>query len=146
MGLPRRRASIMPITTADEFIRLRTSDNPSEYLRAATDDAPAEVWREVIVRYPEMRRWIAHNKAVPTEILAILARDPSSDVRHSVARKNKLPAELMLELAGDENEAVRRAILYNKNAPIEVLRKLARDESADIAALARQRVAAAGAL
>jgi hypothetical protein len=88
----------MMIEDADEFIRLRRSENSSDYLRAANDNAPLEVWRDIIARHAEMRPWVAHNKTIPLEILAILANDPSSDVRHMVAMKNKLSPELMLLL------------------------------------------------
>lgn len=36
------------IITAEEFVRLRTSENMDEYLKAAWDDAPFDVWLEVI--------------------------------------------------------------------------------------------------
>jgi hypothetical protein len=130
------------IQSAEEFVRLRSSGNPAEYLRAATDEAPIEVWREVISNHHEMRSWVAHNKTVPLEILVILARDPSPEVRHTVATKNRLPAELMLEVACDTDQAVRQRIAHNKNAPADVLRKLAQDESPDIAAIAARRLAA----
>jgi hypothetical protein len=87
------------MNSAEEFIRLRTSGDPAEYLRAAREEAPVAVWREIIERHPDMRSWVAHNRTVPVEVLAILARDPSSDVRHSVAMKIKLPLELILDLA-----------------------------------------------
>ncbi len=113
------------IASAEEFVRLRRSEVPSEYLQAAHDEAPIEVWKDVIARYPEMRVWVAHNKTVPLEILSILAWDSDPDVRHSVAMKNKLPADLMLALAGDENESVRMAIARNKKVTVEALRKIA---------------------
>ena len=105
------------IRDAEEFIRLRTSANPADYLRAASEDAPLEVWHEVIRCHPRMRSWVALNKAVPIEILTILAGDPDPDIRCCVAMKNKLPKELMRKLAEDEDESVRERIAYNKNGP-----------------------------
>lgn len=61
------------IRSAEEFVRLRKSDQREEYERAANDSASIEVWRDVISLYPDMHRWVAHNKTVPIEILAILA-------------------------------------------------------------------------
>jgi hypothetical protein len=129
------------IRSAEEFIQLRASREPSEYLRAAHDEAPLEVWRDIVRRHPDMRSWVAHNKTVPVEILAVLARDPSPDVRCSVAMKNKLPSDVMLELAGDEDESVRERIAYNKNAPVPILRKLAVDKVHRVAEIAQSRLA-----
>ena len=42
------------IESADEFRRLRESDDPAEYLRAAHEPARLDVWREVIARFPEL--------------------------------------------------------------------------------------------
>jgi hypothetical protein len=131
------------IKSADEFIHLRTSGDPAEYNRSAHDEAPIEVWREIIVHRPDFRSWVAHNKTVPVEILAILAHDPSAEVRHCVAMKNKLPRELMIELADDVDQTVRQRIAHNKNAPIEALRKLTTDEVRDISEHAKARLAAA---
>jgi hypothetical protein len=129
------------IRSAEESIEMRTSSNPSEHKRAAHDEAPVEVWRDIVERHPYMRSWVAHNKTVPAEILALLARDPSSDVRCSVAMKNKIPPELMAALAGDEDESVRERIAYNKNVPVHVLRKLATDKVHRVAEIAQSRVA-----
>jgi hypothetical protein len=61
------------IRSAEEFIRLRTSEDAADYLRAATDDASLEVWQEIITHHADMRSWVAHNKTVPVEILWVLA-------------------------------------------------------------------------
>lgn len=132
------------IHSADEFISLRTSEDPADYLRAATEDASLEVWQEIITNHPEMRSWVAHNKTVPMEILSVLACDPHTEVRFSVAMKNKLPSALMLQLATDDDEAVRRRIACNKNAPVETLRSLAADRCEDIAVIAQKRLAEFG--
>lgn len=66
--------------TAKEFVRLRLSEDSADYLRAA------------------------HNKTVPIEVLAILARDPDARVRRWVATKNKLSPEFMMALAADEKQ------------------------------------------
>jgi hypothetical protein len=134
------------INSADEFIQLRTSSKPSECLRAASDKAPVEVWHEIIDRHPHMRSWVAHNKTVPAEIVAILACDQDSDVRLSVAMKNRLSSELMRQLASDEDESVRRQIVRNKNTPTEVLQILAADTLSDIAEVAPKRLVTAGIL
>lgn len=77
----------MMINSAEEFVRLRLSDNMEEYLKAAWDEAPFEVWLQVIETYPEMREWVAHNKSIPIEIKEILADDADERVRFNVATK-----------------------------------------------------------
>ena len=115
------------IRSAEEFVRLRTSTRPEEYHQAAHGEASTTVWIEVIERYPEMRSWVAHNKTVPTEILAVLASDPDPRVRCVVADKRRLPVELFRQLAGDPDEAVRARVAYNRKVPSGLLELLAAD-------------------
>ena len=115
------------IESAQEFIRLRTSENPDEYNRAAHDSASDVVWREVVAEYPEMRWWVAHNKTVPVSILELLHIDSSADVRCMVARKRKLPEQLQRALAADSEASVRHALACNAKASREVLQTLASD-------------------
>jgi hypothetical protein len=75
------------IESADQFVLLRTSEDPELYQKAATDSATEETWREVIERYPEMRIWVARNKTVPSSILEVLSHDENADVRYTVAMK-----------------------------------------------------------
>lgn len=117
------------INSAEEFVRLRTSDERGEYEQAAYDSAPLEVWRDVIRRYPEMRKWVAVNKTVPLEILSILAKDEDVDVRWMVAMKRKLSAELFELLSRDSDETVRVRIVFNRKTPIEIIERLAEDPS-----------------
>jgi hypothetical protein len=98
------------IESAEEFVRLRSSEDPEEYGLAAIEPAPEAVWLEVIARFPEMRPWVAHNKTVPLSILKILADDEDADVRAAVASKRKLSDELFIRLARDTDEGVRARI------------------------------------
>ena len=75
------------IESAEEFVRLRSSEDPAEYNRAAHDSASVSTWLDVIERYPEMREWVAHNKTVPLEILEQLRNDPDERVRWMVLKK-----------------------------------------------------------
>lgn len=129
------------IESADEFRRLRESDDPGEYRRAAHDSAPSEVWRDVIARFPELREWVAHNKTVPHEVLAELASDPDPRVRWTVAAKRKLGPELQLRLAADPDEGVRQRIAWNARATRAALERLADDPWAVVAEHARARLA-----
>jgi hypothetical protein len=130
------------IETAEEFCRLRTSDDPAEYQRAAHDEAPEAVWREVVVRFPEMRFWVAHNKTVPLSILETLVDDPDGRVRFMVASKRTLPERLQLQLARDADEGVRRALAANAKATPRTLGLLATDAIAEIRDKATARLAA----
>jgi hypothetical protein len=117
------------INTAEEFVKLRTSDKPEEYLRAVSEVADLSVWLEIIHRYPEMRTWVAHNRTVPPEVLNVLARDADPAVRLAVAMKNKLSNDLFFLLASDADDGVRQRISCNKNAPHDVLKLLAQDRN-----------------
>lgn len=128
------------ITSAEEFVRLRTSKNPEEYLRAAWDDAPLDVWHEVIQNYPDMSFWVAQNKSVPVEILCILASHPEEDVRSMVASKNKLPEELQLKLASDPELFVRQRIAYNKKATFKALQIISQDKDDELRAHVLKRI------
>lgn len=121
------------ISTAEEFKRLRESDDPAEYARAATEEAPIEVWNDVLIRYPEMASWVAHNKTVPAEILTVLACHESAHVRSFVAAKRSLPKELMLQLARDQDDAVRMSLVRNKRVSESALHVLADDRWQEVA-------------
>lgn len=105
------------IESAEEFVRLRCSDDPDLYLRATHESAPEHVWREVIEKYPKMRCWVAHNKTVPHSILEVLANDPDPKVRYFVAMKRKISPLLCKRLATDPDESVRLAIARNEKDP-----------------------------
>lgn len=128
------------ITSAEEFVRLRTSEDPAEYGRAASEEAALGTWLDVIARFPEMRSWVAHNKTVPLEVLERLVDDPDSLVRHTVATKRKLTPDLFYRLVLDEDETVRAALACNAKAPPTVLDRLRNDRSALVreAALSRR--------
>ena len=55
----------MTIESAEEFIRLRTSEDEAEYRRAASEEAPDQVWAALIEQHPEVRFWVAQNKTSP---------------------------------------------------------------------------------
>ncbi|WP_405174407.1 hypothetical protein MHI27_18255 [Paenibacillus sp. FSL H8-0261] len=130
----------MMINSAEEFVRLRLSDNMEEYLKAAWDEAPFEVWLQVIETYLEMREWVAHNKSIPIEIMEILADDADERVRFNVATKNRLPESLQMKLAKDIDSSIRKRIVYNKKATFRVLTILLNDDDEDIRVLAKNRV------
>lgn len=126
------------IDSAEEFVRLRQSENPEDYRQSAHDTASMATWLAVIDKYPEMRKWVAHNKTVPLEILAILAEDESYEVRRMVAMKRKLDITLFEKLANDEDEYIRQTIVTNAKVPLTILQKLAQDPSPEVREYALQ--------
>jgi hypothetical protein len=130
----------MAISSADEFIRLRNSQHSEEYLRAAHEPASTEVWIDVIERYPEARIWVAQNKTVPLDILAILAKDPDPKVRFMVAMKRKLTPELLEVLARDSDESVRERVARHRRTPRAVLERLANDPWEEVRSAVAERL------
>ncbi len=117
------------IDSADEFIRLRTSDSADEQYRATHDAAPVAVWLDVLARYPEFKVWVVNNKPIPNELLDLLARDDSEPVRRAVASRRKLSRQTFELLAGDVSENVRYDIAMNRKCPEDIATMLRRDPS-----------------
>jgi hypothetical protein len=128
------------ITSAEEFVALRSSTIKAEYDRAAMEEAPISVWREVIKNYPDYMRWVVHNKTVPLEILEELcSADPES--RRFVASKRKLSRNLFESLSDDSDSVVRCGVACNRKTPPDILEKLFLDEDEDVADAARRNFA-----
>lgn len=79
----RRSATLWGVTiySAEEFVALRSSQDPAEYNRAAHEQADLDAWQTVIRDYPDMRFRVAQNKTVPVSILTVLAMDQDPRVR-----------------------------------------------------------------
>jgi hypothetical protein len=129
------------IDSAEEFVRLRTSEGPEDYNRAANEAATVEVWKDVIRRFPDMKQWVIHNKQIQLEILELMARDTSASIRSCVADKRKLGAQLFEALSRDADEGVRARIAYNQKVPVEILQRLAADEAELVRQAAATRLA-----
>lgn len=129
------------ITSAEEFIALRSSTIKTEYDRAAMEEAPISVWRAVIKGYPDYMRWVVHNKTVPLEILEELcSSDPES--RRFVSSKRKLSRGLFESLSEDSDFVVRCGIACNRKTPPDILERLFLDKDEDVADAARRNFAA----
>ncbi len=124
------------IGSADEFVALRDSGIKAEYDRSALEEAPIAVWREVIERFPDHRRWVAHNKTVPVKILEELC-EFDADVRFFVACKRKLSYTLFQNLSKDVDTDIRIAISVNKKTPMDILESLFQDANEEVARAAR---------
>ncbi len=128
------------ISSAEEFARLRTSEDLREQERAGTEAASLDIWLKVIERFPNLREWVAHNKTVPLQILDLLARDSSSAVRFTVAGKRKLSPELQMVLAKDPESSVRHGLACNAKCETSVLKALAEDREPFVRAAAAERL------
>ena len=102
---------------AEEFVAFRTSTDAPDYVRALSEHASLATWLDVVQRFPAMRIWVAHNNAVPLEVLRVRARNPEETVRVRIAWNGKAPAEILDRLAGDESPLVRDAALQRLNRP-----------------------------
>jgi hypothetical protein len=124
------------IESAEEFVRLRDSEEKAEYDRSALEEAPVSVWRDVIFRYPSYRKWVAHNKTIPLEILEELCQY-EADVKIFVAMKRQLSNDLFVRLAADPSAVVRQQVAANKKVPLDLLKNLSLDLDEDVARVAR---------
>ncbi|MFC9498282.1 hypothetical protein [Streptomyces sp. NPDC056982] len=129
------------ITSVEEFIRLRDSEDPEEYNRSAWATLPLPVWWDLVRNHPDMRFWAAHNRTVPSEILAELIKDPDWRVRDRVASKRRCPPELLERLADDPHDAVRRLVAGHPHSPRSAVARLVDDRWPVIAQEARARLA-----
>jgi hypothetical protein len=128
------------IDSADEFVVLRTSEDPELYQKAANDSATEETWKEVIERYPDMRVWVARNKTVPSSILEILSHDDNADVRYAVAMKRKAGQDILQRLAQDPDESVRLRVALNPKTPKSILEQLLNDKWSRVVEEAKSRL------
>lgn len=117
------------IKSAEEFIRLRTSEIKEEYDRSANDNADISIWTEVIDKYPVYKEWVIYNKTVPIEILERLMLDNDPKIRSEVARKRKINDKIFLTLSMDKDENVRHALMCNTKLTIDELKQIKATDS-----------------
>jgi hypothetical protein len=128
------------IKSADEFVRLRTSELPAEYGQATHETADEAVWREVILRFPEMMEWVAHNKTISESIIRVLYDSGNERTRHALARKRRTPVDLLTHLANDESESTRLAVAMNPSVPVAILERLVNDPWIEVRRIAERRL------
>jgi hypothetical protein len=129
------------ITSVEEFIRLRQSEDPAEYNRSAWATLPLAVSWDLVRNHPDMRFWAAHNRTVPPEILAELIKDSDWRVRDRVASKRNCPSELLERLVDDPHDSVRRLVAGHPRSPRSAVARLVDDPWPVIAQEARARLA-----
>lgn len=129
------------ITSVEEFIRLRLSEDRAECDRSAWAPMPLPVWRELVREHPEMRAWAAHNRTCPPEILVELATDEDWRVRARVLSRRSCPPDLLQRLANDPHDAVRNTVATHPRSPRAAVALLGDDPWPVIAEAARTRLA-----
>lgn len=132
------------IESADEFVRLRSSEDPAEYRRAASEPATDAIWFEVLDRFPHMASWVAHNKTVSDVVITRLATHDDPRVKHTLAMKRRCPPAVLERLASDPDAGVRASVARNKKAPLEIIHRLAADPEPHVAGAAAAALAARG--
>jgi hypothetical protein len=132
--------SRITIASAEEFVRLQSSEIPEEQVSAAWAKASDAVWLEVIQQSPDHARWVAHNKSISLEVIRILAAHPDEAVRSFIAAKRKTPAEVLWILARDQVDSVRARVVFNAKTPKDILEFLLNDPWQEIRERARARL------
>jgi hypothetical protein len=138
---PRVSNRFPEISSVEEFIRLRLSEDPAERERSAWAAMPPAVWDELVGGYPELRFWAAHNRSCPPRILAVLVGDGDWRVRSRVASRRDCPAELLEALVDDPHDAVRNTVATHRRSPRSAVLRLTEDRWDVIAEAARARIA-----
>jgi hypothetical protein len=125
------------IHRASEFIdALEASDN--DLIRFGK--ASTETWLEIIDHSEDAAIWVALNKTIPIEVIAVLAKHSSARVRRFAADKNAITPELIALLAVDSDPSVRLRIANHKKSGAEILRTLLRDDWDQIVEIAREKL------
>lgn len=146
----------MMITSAEEFLRLRSSDDLEEQDRASWEEADISVWYEVLKQYPDtgeqeapngpipegawIRKWVAHNKKLPEAIIRILAKDSSWRVRNTIAMKRKTPPDVLKDLSTDPDEGIRHSVAFNKKTPKYILESMLDDPWEEVVLTVKERL------
>jgi len=128
-----------PITSAKEFVRLRDSQIPQEYEQAAYRPISASVCREIIENYPEMKKWVIHNKTVPMEILEELSSDKNVNIRDAVLGK-KNSVTILEKLSSDPEPHIRFLVAGKPNTALDILKRLAMDPEPNVRIRAQRRL------
>ena len=117
------------INSAEEFKRLRTSDDLKEQRISALESADIEVWYEVINKFPDLKCWVIHNITIQIEILEYLVNDSDERVRSEIARKRKINEKIFNILKNDSSISVRSALIWNTKLSIEKKKEIKVDDS-----------------
>ncbi|GAA1081904.1 hypothetical protein HDA36_002456 [Nocardiopsis composta] len=64
------------IESADEYVRLRESNDGAAWQRIKREEAPLQVWLDIVRNHPDMRFWVTFNRTVPVQVLREISGDP----------------------------------------------------------------------
>ncbi len=88
---------------------------------------PTHILIAWVRKEPLLRPWIAQNPNIPEQILEILARDASTQVRIAVASNPSTPNHLLEQLAACREVEVRQTVASNSNSSAHILEMLVKD-------------------
>ena len=118
------------IQSIDEFIRCAKSDiNSKDISRGTQDQFTDEVWRDLLMNYPNYHEWIAHNRYLPEWLMWAFSTSEDKDVKRTIAWRYDIPETLLRKLSGDVDPDIRRKAAWNLSCPRDVLERLSVDKS-----------------
>ena len=95
---------------------------------ARNPDCPVPLMHAFLKHARPVREALARNSAVPSEVVASLAKDRSADVRAMVAWRDRLSREARAQLARDEDPGIRAVIARRRDTARGTLVAMAQDE------------------
>lgn len=128
------------VNSVEEFLNILDSDEELGTNESRLCHAPDNVWRQIIIEHPELKRWVAWNKTISYTILEILSEDNDPEIRWWIASKTKISIGLLERFSKDSNSSIRERIVFNSFTPVHILKELSLDTDADIAENARRRL------
>lgn len=128
------------INSAQEFIFLCNSQQPSDITRSLREDASLEVWRDLVINFRTYEIDVAQNEKIPDEIISILIDQGNEVVRAILAEKRRLPVNFYYLLFKDPSSLVRKKIAANRKTPIHIVKNLVHDIDDDVASVAKFRL------
>lgn len=139
----RRLQAGLPTTTEPQFRRLmRDPDWEVRQKVARNRKTPADILDSMANdTHPQVRIGVATNLATREKTFMTLARDQDTAVRSVVARFEFVPASVLALMATDPSINIRFEVASNLNTDKETLLQLSKDSIPDVAAAAAARLA-----
>jgi hypothetical protein len=91
------------IHTTSEFIAALENPNTTDNSLIRFCEASTQTWLEIIHHSEEAAVWVALNKTIPLEVIEVLAKHSSAQVRRFAADKNQITPGLILLLVTDSD-------------------------------------------
>lgn len=118
------------IHTIEEFLRCAESDiNSIDMGRVTKDPFSDEVWKELLMNYPNYHEWVAHNRYLPEWMMWEFSTSKDQDVKRTIAWRYDIPETLLRKLSEDADPDIRSQTAWNLSSPRDVLERLSLDKS-----------------